>query len=143
MMGILFSIIAGVSMSLQGVLNTRLSEKTGPWQATFIVQGLGFLVALFIVIFTKSLNFNGALEVHKPFLLGGAIGVLIVFTVMQGIGILGTTCAISIILISQLIGAALIDYFGLFGTEPVAFGLTKFIGVLLMCIGVIVFQYKY
>ena len=129
-------------MSLQGVLNTRLSEKTGPWQATFIVQGSGFLVALIIVIFTKNLDFNSAFEVHKPFLLGGVIGVLIIFTVMQGIGLLGTTCAISLILISQLIGAALIDYFGLFGTEPVTFGLTKIIGVIIMCIGVIVFQYK-
>jgi bacterial/archaeal transporter family-2 protein len=142
MIGILFSILAGISMSLQGVLNTRLSEKAGPWQATFVVQGLGLIVAFIIVLFTKSFDFSGILRVQKPYLLGGAIGVLIVFAVMKGIGILGTTCAISIILISQLLSAALIDYFGILGTEPTSFGATKIIGVIIMCLGVLIFRLK-
>ena len=82
-------LLPGISMSVQGVLNTRLSEKAGPWQANLIVQGLGFLVALIIVIITGSTKFNSAWQVQKPYLLGGAIGVLIVFTVMKGIGSLG------------------------------------------------------
>lgn len=32
-MGILFSILAGAAMSVQGVLNTRLSEKAGLYEA--------------------------------------------------------------------------------------------------------------
>ncbi len=42
---------------------------------------------------------------------------------------LSPTIAISIILIAQLLVAALIDAFGLMGTEKVAFGWSKYAGI--------------
>ena len=61
---------------------------------------------------------------------------------MMGIGSLGPTYAISIILVSQLIAAAVIDCFGLFGCECVKFTLKEYIGVAIMIIGIIVFKWK-
>ncbi len=65
---------------------------------------------------------------------------IITVTVMFSIQGLSPTTAISIILISQLAVAALIDAFGWFGTEQMPFGLTKYIGLALMIAGVIVFK---
>ena len=45
-MGILFSILAGAAMSVQGVLNTRLSEKAGLYEANVWVQGTAFALSL-------------------------------------------------------------------------------------------------
>ena len=62
---------------------------------------------------------------------------------MKSIGDLGPTYAIGIILIAQLVAAALIDAFGLFGSEKLNFTLKEFIGVAFMLIGIIVFKWKH
>ena len=40
MLGVIFAIIAGTAMSLQGVFNTRLSEKIGLFESNVFVQTL-------------------------------------------------------------------------------------------------------
>jgi transporter family-2 protein len=59
---------------------------------------------------------------------------------MLGISKLNPTTAISVILISQLICAALIDAFGLFGAEKIAFNFKNYLGIALMISGIIVFK---
>lgn len=129
-------------MSLQGVFNTRMSEKIGSWQSNFIVQGIGFFVTLAILLFVKSGNIHNIKQVNKLYMLGGVLGVIIIFTVMEGIKLSGVTCAISTILIAQLVSAALIDAFGLFGTSQVKFGAFKIGGVILMIAGILLFKWK-
>ncbi len=46
MAGIIFSIIAGASMSIQGVMNTRLSDKIGIYESNAFVQGTAFYCRL-------------------------------------------------------------------------------------------------
>jgi bacterial/archaeal transporter family-2 protein len=142
MMGILFSIIAGVAMSLQGVFNTRLGEKVGSWESNVFVQGTGFLIALIVLMFAGNGGFKHIKEVNKLYLFGGLLGVIIVFTVMQGIKSMGPTCSIAIILIAQLTSAALIDAFGVFDTVQIKFGLTKLVGIVIMIIGIVIFKWK-
>lgn len=142
MLGILFSIIAGIAMSVQGVFNTRLGDKIGVWETNVVVQGSAFLITLIIVIFAGNGNFKNIKEVNKVFLLGGVLGVIITFTVMKGIKDLGPTCSIATILVAQLAAAALIDAFGLFETDIVKFGFTKTLGVVIMIIGIVIFKWK-
>ncbi|CDF58406.1 putative membrane protein [Thermobrachium celere DSM 8682] len=61
---------------------------------------------------------------------------------MRGVSELGPTYSVSTILISQLITAAVIDFFGLFGTEKIPFHFTKVVGVILMVAGIIIFKLK-
>lgn len=140
MTGIIFSIVAGAAMSLQGVLNTRLGEKIGTYEANTFVQGTAFLLSLIAVWIMGKGSFGQIASVNKVYLLGGVLGIIITVTVMLSIQGLSPTTAISIILISQLTVAAAIDAFGWFGTEKMPFGLTKYIGLALMIAGVIVFK---
>jgi transporter family-2 protein len=55
---------------------------------------------------------------------------------------LGPTVAVSVILISQLLVAALIDACGWFGSERIAFSWQKYAGVALMAGGVLLFRWK-
>lgn len=142
MLGIVYSIIAGVCMSLQGVFNTRLGEKIGSIETNTIVQGTGLILTFIILLFHKSCGFKYIKSANKLYLLGGALGVIIIFTVMKGISALGATCSIAIILVAQLASAALIDAFGLFDTEIMKFGITKIIGVCVMIAGIIIFKWK-
>lgn len=142
MMSILFAIISGISMTLQGVFNTRLSSKIGNWETNVIVQGSGFILTLLICLLFGNGNYKEFKNVNKLYLLGGLLGVIIIFTVMHSIGAMGATCGIAIILVAQLLSAALIDAFGLFDTEKIAFGIKQIIGVIIMIFGIILFKWK-
>ena len=140
LMGFLFSIIAGAAMSIQGVMNTRLSDKIGLYESNVFVQGTAFLFSLIALFILGKGNFKDITQVNKIYLLGGLIGLIITITVMLGVGKLSPTIAISTILISQLIVAAIIDAFGLMGSEKVAFTWTKYLGIGLMIVGVLIFK---
>ena len=140
--GIIFSIIAGMAMSVQGVMNTRLGEGIGNMEANTFVQGTAFALALIVLIFWRQGSFTALGQVNKLYWLGGVLGIVITLTVMLGIKSLGTTLSISIILISQLLIAAVIDAFGLMGSEKVAVGWSKYVGLALMTGGMLLFKYK-
>ena len=140
--GILLSALAGFLMSVQGVFNTRVSENIGPWATNLLVQGSAFIVTLIIYLFYHKNNFKNINQVNKFYLLGGVIGVFITFTVMEGIKRLGTTYSISTILTAQLVTAAVIDALGLFETEQVKFSSFKYIGIVLMVAGIVLFKWK-
>ncbi|SKA88854.1 transporter family-2 protein [Clostridium sp. USBA 49] len=143
MIGVIFSIIAGIAMSLQGVFNTRLGEKIGTLETNVIVQASGLLLSIIVLlIWGNTGNFKNIKYANKLYLLGGALGVIIIITVMMGIKSLGPTYAISIILVAQLIGAALIDALGLFDSTKIVFATNKIIGVIIMTVGIIIFKWK-
>ena len=142
MLGFIFAALAGAAMSVQGVFNTRLSEKIGLFESNTIVQGSAFLIALIVMLIFGKGDITKVGEVNKLYLFGGIIGFVITLTVMLAIKNLSPTVAISVILIAQLLVAAIIDAFGLFGSEKVPFTLTKYIGIGLMIAGVIIFKNK-
>lgn len=141
-MGYIYAVIAGACMSIQGVMNTRLSEKTGLFLSNAYVQGTAFILSLIILIFAKNNNFRGFAEVNKFYLFGGLFGIAITLTVMMAVKGTSPAVAVSAILVSQLICAAVIDAFGIMGTEKVAFGWNKYAGAILMIAGVIIFKSK-
>ena len=142
MLGFIMSAIAGAAMSIQGVMNTRLGEKIGLYESNAFVQGTAFLLSLIAVVVFGKGSFRSILEVDKLYLFGGVLGIVITITVMMGIGKLSPTIAISTILISQLLVAALIDAFGWMGSERVPFVWTKYVGIGLMIAGVVVFKIR-
>lgn len=142
MMAIIYAIISGISMSLQGVFNTRLGEKIGIWETNVLVQASGLLLTLIILIFFGKGNFRNIKDTNKLYLLGGILGVVIIFTVMKSIGSMGATCGIGIILVAQLLAAAAIDAFGLFGSDRIPFNAKEFIGISIMVLGIIIFKWK-
>lgn len=143
MISIICAIISGISMSLQGVFNTRLGEKIGTWETNVLVQASGLILTLIILMLFGKGNFKNIKGANKLYLLGGVLGVIIIFTVMKSIGSMGATCGIAIILVAQLLAAAAIDAFGLFGSERVPFNTKEFIGVGIMIIGILIFKWKY
>ncbi len=136
------SIIAGMAMSVQGVMNTRLGEGIGTMHANALVQCTAAALSLLALLFVKDGSFAQLGQTNKLYWFGGVLGLVITVTVMLGIKQLSPTVAISIILISQLLVAALIDAFGLMDSEKVAFTWTKYAGLALMIGGVLLFKYE-
>jgi len=129
-------------MSFQGVMNTRLGDKVGLFASNAYVQGTAFILSLIALIFAKNINLRGFTEVNKLYLLGGVLGLIITVTVMLSIKNLSPVIAISVILVSQLVCAALIDAFGIMDSEKIVFGWNKYIGAILMIGGIVLFKWK-
>lgn len=137
MLGYIASAIAGAAMSVQGVMNTRLGEGIGTMEANCVVQSTAAVLSWAALCFYRTGSFAAIGTVPWYCLLGGVLGLVITITVMLGIGALSPTVAISVILLSQLSTAALIDGLGLLGTERAAFTWRKLLGLALMAGGIL------
>ena len=140
--GVLFSVIAGMAMSVQGVMNTRLGERIGTMNANAMVQTTAAALSLLALLLYRDGSFGALRDTPKLYWFGGVLGLVITVTVMLGIKNLSPTVSISVILISQLLVAAGIDAFGLMESERVPFGWSKLAGLTLMLGGVLLFKLK-
>lgn len=141
MVGILFALLAGLLMSVQGVFNTRVMDSSNMWATNSWVHLTAFIASISIWFFTGRENLLSVLSVsNKLYLFGGIIGAFITFTVIKGISSLGPTYATMLILLAQLVVSCAIESLGLFGTEKMCFGWSKLIGVALMVAGIVVFK---
>lgn len=142
MLGFFCALLAGAAMSIQGVMNTRLGEKIGVLETNALVQGVGFGLAMVIVLIFGKGNIRLIGESPWYTWLGGVIAPIITVTVMLSIKGLSPTVAISTILLAQLTVAALIDAFGWLGAEKSPFTWQKYVGVGLMAAGVLLMKWK-
>lgn len=142
MLSIVFAVLAGIMMSVQGVMNTRLSDKIGLWESNLFVQGTALALSLIAMLLFGKGQLRAIGEVNKGYWLGGVLGLLITVTVMLSLKGLSTTVAICAILIAQLLAAALIDAFGWMGQPKSAFGLKQYLGLALMLGGMVLFKLK-
>lgn len=142
MSGLLFPILAGILISLQSVFNTRVSEKIGMWGTVAVVHGIGLLAAVLACILFHEHELGRLGEVSKMYLLGGVMGVGIVFCVMKGVSSLGVSFSVPVLLVTQLAVAVLIDAFGVFGSPRISVDMTKFLGLGIMVAGIVIFKLK-
>ena len=145
MFGMIAALVSGALMSIQGVFNTQVTEKTGSWITNTFVQLTGFLVCL-CIWFIKERNmtsFSNLMTVEPKYLLtGGIFGAFITFTVIMGMSSLGPAKAVMLIVAAQLIVAYLIEVFGWFVVEKVGFDWMKLLGTLLFLAGIVVFKIR-
>jgi transporter family-2 protein len=142
MLGVIYAIIAGFFVTIQSVFNTRLGEKIGSLETTLIVHVVGLMTAIIAVYLVGDGNLKRIDEVNKLYLLGGAFGVIIIYSAVKSFSLLGPTYAISVLLVSQLLVGLAIDTLGLFGTDKIQLAISKPIGILIMLAGILVFQMK-
>ncbi len=139
-MGYIFASVAGALMSIQGVMNTRLSSKIGLYESNALVQGTAFAASVIALLFLKNGNWANIKEVNKLYLLGGILGLFITITVMLSMKNLSPALAVSTILISQLLVAAIIDAFGIMDSQKISFGWNKYVALVMLIGGVMLFK---
>ena len=100
------------------------------------------VILLFAVFLFGSGSFSELGQTSRVYWLGGALGLVITLSVMLSVKGLGPTAAVSVILITQLLTAAVIDAFGLLGTEKAAFAWNKYAGLGLMTGGMLLFKWR-
>jgi transporter family-2 protein len=140
--GIIFSVTAGIVIAMQSVFSARLSEKVGFFGSNFFIHGTGFLLAsLLLLLFGKGeLSIESLKGLNPIYATSGFIGVLIIFSIAQGVSALGASRGIVIIVVTQIVFALIINVSGLFGETPLHLTPAKITGLLLMLFGVLIYQ---
>ncbi len=143
MWGIIFALISGALMSIQGVFNTEVTKQTSLWVSTGFVQLTAFFVCVIAWLCTGRESVTLLASVRPWYLLtGGILGAFITITVVQSMGKLGPAQSVMIIVTSQVVIAYLIELFGLFGSEKAEFSWRKLLGVAIAIAGIILFRWE-
>jgi len=134
---LLIAALSGVTMAVQGTLNSALSKIVGLWETTFIVHGTGVLLAAALLFIFKVGDGSLAQASQAPWytFLGGALGIVITYAVAKSIPQIGAAPATTAIVLAQVLAAALLDHLGLFGLKKVPFDYYSLIGTLMMAGG--------
>ncbi len=133
---LLLALAAGVTMALQGSLNTVLGKVVGLLEATFFVHVIG-TVALVVLLLLGLGQGNLGRYAQAPWYvyLGGILGVAIIYLVQASISRLGVAIATTAIVVGQVSTALLIDHFGLFGLRAIPFTWWKLLGLIFLATG--------
>ncbi len=131
------AVAAGLAGSVQVALMSRLGERIG------VLEALGFsatvtagLAVVILVLAHQSVSgFGRALQQPWWMLLGGVMGLLIVFTVTYAGPRIGVAATVGILIAGQLAMGAAIDRWGLFGSQRIALHWPRLLGIGLLAAG--------
>lgn len=138
MRGLVFAILGGAFITLQGVANSTISEDIGSWQTATITQFTGFLMAFLILLVFGNGKWQGLRKVRPLYLIAGTFGALVVFGNVTAIHFIGVTLTVSAMLIAQLGMTVLIDRNGWFGVKKQKMKMPQLIGIIMMVAGVMI-----
>lgn len=133
----LIAAVSGMTMAVQGTMNSALGKTIGLLETTFMVHVVG-LVLLVVLLFVFRLGDGSlALLAKAPWYLylGGILGVVIIYGVARSIPKVGVAPATTAIILGQVLTAGVIDHLGLFGMERIPFSWCRVAGTLLMAGG--------
>jgi transporter family-2 protein len=122
-----------VLATLNGQLGLRLAS---PFGATCIAFAVGFALSAALLLITPPVQWSG-IPNDKPWLLFGVVFMVFYITsITYAAPRIGIGNAIFFVLIGQIVAAAIIDHFGLFGA--IKYGMTgrRAVGMGVMALGV-------
>jgi transporter family-2 protein len=130
---VLAGLAGAVQVSLMSQLGDRISIAGALAFATLFTAIASFLI---LVVARRSVSaYVDAL--HQPWwvLMGGLMGLVIVFTITYAGPRIGTAPTLGILIAGQLVMGAAIDKWGLFGSERIALHWPRIAGIGLLAIG--------
>jgi bacterial/archaeal transporter family-2 protein len=131
------AVAAGLAGSVQVALMSRLGERIGVIEALAFSTLLTAALAFVILLLARRSAAGYERALHQPWwmLLGGVMGLLIVFTVTYAGPRIGVAATVGILIAGQLAMGAAIDRFGLFGSAKIALHWPRLIGIALLGLG--------
>lgn len=134
-------LLAGVGIPLLAALNAALGVRLGsPIAAATVLFAVAFTATLILLVVTKPNLILGVASAPRHLLLAGLLVAFYVLSITFIAPHFGVGNAVFFVLLGQLISAAAIDQFGLFGNPISPISLTRACGIGLMAAGVFVTQ---
>ncbi|MGJ5620278.1 DMT family transporter [Sulfitobacter sp. MF3-043] len=130
-------LVAGVGIPILAALNAALGTRIGsPAAAATVLFVIAFAASLSVAVVTGPQAFARFAGTPKHLFLGGLLVAFYVLSITFIAPHFGVGNAVFFVLLGQLISAAAIDHFGLFGAQISPLGLARAGGIALMAAGV-------
>jgi transporter family-2 protein len=131
------AVAGGLAGSVQVALMSRLGERIGVLGALAFSTALTAVIAVLILLVARGSLGAFSRAVHQPWwmLLGGVMGLLIVFTITYAGPRIGVAATVGILIAGQLAMGAAIDRWGLFGSQQIALHWPRVLGIVLLAAG--------
>jgi transporter family-2 protein len=137
----LVMICAGIGIPLLAALNSALGARIGsPVAATIVLFAVAFLCACATYLVAGSRPGMGIFAAPKHLYLAGCLVAFYVLSITFIAPKFGVGNAVFFVLLGQLVSAAAIDHFGLFGANISPLSLTRAGGIAIMALWVYVTQ---
>jgi len=133
---ILFGLIGGIAVGLQGPLASLMSQKIGTLESVFYIHLGGTLAALIPLLFYGGRNLSRWREVPWYALGAGALGLVVIAAMSFMVPRVGVAPAVVLIVAGQLLVSVVLDHYGLLGAHPRVLDSTRVLGLLLVFLGV-------
>ena len=133
----LIMLAAGLGIPILASLNATLGQFIGsPIFAVVVLLGVAFSTICLISLTTNNFPIVKLFDAPKHLFIAGFFVVFYMLSVTAIAPHFGVGNAIFFVLLGQLISAAVIDHFALFGSTGSSLTLTRSIGLALMSLGV-------
>lgn len=132
---------AGIGIPLLAALNAALGIRIGsPAAAAMVLFCVALLATSLVTLATGPKALAGVPLAPRHLLLAGLLVAFYVLSITYIAPHFGVGNAVFFVLLGQLISAALIDHFGLFGARVSPLSLTRATGIAVMALGVWITQ---
>ncbi|MEM8580281.1 MAG: DMT family transporter [Pseudomonadota bacterium] len=132
---------AGIGVPLLAALNARLGTNIGaPATAAAVLFAVALAAACVTMVLTGGKGVGALASQPKHLFLAGFLVAFYVISITYVAPSFGVGNAVFFVLLGQLISAAAIDHFGLFGARPAPLETTRALGIALMGVGVFLTQ---
>lgn len=129
--------LAGIGIPILAALNAQLGGRIGsPAAAATVLFVVAFVTSLVVALIVAPQGFAKFGGTPKHLFLAGVLIAFYVLSITFIAPHFGIGNAVFFVLLGQLISAALIDHFGLFGAQVSPVSLTRAAGIGTMAIGV-------
>ena len=138
---IIIMLAAGIGIPVLAALNAALGRFIGsPAVAAAVLFVVAFVCAAAMALLHNPQAVAKLAAAPKHLFLAGTLVAFYVLSITWIAPTMGVGNAVFFVLLGQLISAAAIDHFGLFGARESALSLTRAAGIALMAMGVFVTQ---
>jgi bacterial/archaeal transporter family-2 protein len=134
---ILLAVLAGLAGSVQVAVMGRFGGRIGVVEALVFATIIQLVLAFSILLVARqgTGGLGGAFRVPPWMWAGGAMGLLVVFSITFCQPRIGTTATVAILIAGQLVMGAVIDRYGLFGVDQIAITWQRAVGIGLLGAG--------
>ena len=137
----LIMLVAGIGIPVLAALNAALGRAiSAPAAASVVLFVVAFLTALVVALFTGPQAIAKVASAPKHLLLAGSLIAFYVLSITYIAPHFGVGNAVFFVLLGQLISAAAIDHFALFGATQTPLTLLRASGIAVMAFGVFLTQ---
>ncbi len=133
---LLFGLLGGIAVGLQGPLASLMSQKIGILESVFYIHLGGTLAALIPLLFYSGKNLSRWREVPWYALGAGALGLVVIAAMSFMVPRVGVAPAVVLIVAGQLLVSVVLDHYGLLGAHARPLDSTRVLGLLLVFLGV-------